>query len=159
MLQSSEASPVSARLRSLGLVVLLGVLTACVGPALTEDAYRDKAVESARAMISALETGRLAAVQASDHRLWPTTIAVILTDAEGDAASIEGQFASIQPPDRGADDARNRLTPLLERAADHLSGLRVWARRGDLERLSELARTLIPVTRALRSFVDANAAP
>jgi hypothetical protein len=148
-----------ATLKAFALVALVAALTGCVGPAPTEHAYRDKAVASAQAMISAVETGRLAAAGGSNHRLWPTTVAVILTDAEGDAASIEGQFASIQPSDRGADVVRNRLTPLLERAADHLSGLRVWARRGDLDRLSELARALIPVASALRSFVDSNDAP
>jgi len=141
------------------LALLSALLGACVGPARTEDAYRGKAVATAEAMVSAVETGRLAATQGSAGKLWAPTLSVIVAEAEADAVSIEGQFASIQPPSVSADRVRGQVTPLLGQAVDRLAELRISARRGDLEQVSALARTLNPLARALRSFIDANNPP
>jgi hypothetical protein len=113
------------------------IATSCVLPARSTSAYRGKAVATATAVISAVETGRFVAQLADRGRL--TSAYASMAEAETDASAAHAAFDSIQPPDSPSDALRARLDALLANAVDTLSTMRIIARRGDLDRLRPFA--------------------
>jgi hypothetical protein len=130
--------------------------TACVAPARSFDAYEGKAVDTADSALSAVETGRLAAVTAGDDDSFATTLSVVLADAESDASGARSIFESIQPPDARSDRLRTQLDAMLDRAVDDLSRLRVTVRRGEISALPRMAQPLAAVSRDLQAFSNAH---
>ena len=142
-----------ARAAACGVIVLLA---GCVAPARSFGAYEGKAGASAEAALSAVRTAALAVDEAADRRLPHAYATVTLEDAERDAASIEGQFASIQPPNDASDRLRAQLTPLLSASARLLALLRIAARRGDEGTLAAHAQELDDLAGRLASFGEAH---
>jgi hypothetical protein len=128
-------------------------LVACVGPARDFATYEAKATESAAAVLSTVQTARLSVLTSSRRGGFAPFISVLLTEAEEDAGSVQATFGSIQPPDARSDALKERLDGLLQRALTSLTKLRVAARRGDPDRLTQLATPLRNVTRDLERFV------
>jgi hypothetical protein len=62
-----------------------------------------------------------------------------------------------QPPDRRADQLRDRLDELLTEATSTLAELRIAARRGRVAELARLARPLAKVAERLDAFAEAHA--
>ena len=136
---------------SLGLACLAG----CVGPARTDRVYEGKAVETAKAVRSAAESARLAAIAATRGNATGQYSSVVLGDAEDDAGAAVGAFDSIQPPSTVSDALHDRLSPLFTSVTDILRELRIEARRTDLSRLARIAAGLDPIVRKLAAFVEA----
>jgi hypothetical protein len=139
------------------IAIVLVAATACVAPARSHGAYEGKAVDTSDTVLSAVETGRLAAVTAGDDDSFATTLAVVISDAEGDASSARSIFESIQPPDPRSDELRARLDAILDRAVDGLSRLRITLRRGEISALPRVARPLAAVSHDLQAFSNAHA--
>ena len=107
-------------------------LTACVGPATTNDAYRGKALHAAHAAVSELESSRLAVDTMLAGRLQHLYTETMLSASEDALSSVQQSFDSIQPPEsRVADDLRASLDQLLSDANDSVRELRIAARRHD----------------------------
>ena len=127
-------------------VFVVFAFTACVphpvGPARTFSKYEGKAATTAKAALSAVNTAKLVADGATRHRLFGPYVGTVIGEAEDDVSGVLGTFSSIQPPNRDADDLRAELTQLLNDAEDHLSTLRIAARRGDISHLAAIARQL-----------------
>jgi hypothetical protein len=143
------------RLRAL-VVSLALALTACietVSPARTFDAYEHKAKDTAESVLSSVETARLVAKAAGDGDTFGPYASVLLGDAEKGAGHAQDVFDSVQPPDAHSDRLRDELGKLLEDASDHLSELRIAARRHELERLPELAAPLRKISKQLNAFI------
>jgi hypothetical protein len=138
------------------IVLVLLAATACVAPARTYDAYEGKAVDTADSALSAVETGRLAAMTAGEDHSFATTLSVVLGDAESDASGARGTFESIQPPDPRSDELRAQLDTILDRAVDGLSRLRITARRGEISALPRVAQPLAAVSHDLQVFSTAH---
>jgi len=140
------------RMRAFLLVFLL---PACVAPARTATDYQHKAVDTAEAALSSVETGSLLARLAPEQAFTPF-VSVGLSDAEAGAASARAVFLSLQPPDARSDRVRAELAPLLDRSDDALSRARIAARRGDLDALTrsgdELSATAASLTRFIARF-------
>jgi hypothetical protein len=130
-------------------------LVACVGPARDFATYEGKARESAAAVLSAVQTARVSVVTSTRNGAFAPYTSILLTEAEEDAGSVQETFDSIQPPDARSDALRQELDELFTRAGSTLSGLRIAARRAQLERLPDLARPLAPIARDLEAFVAA----
>src|SRR6266536_589735 len=130
-----------------GLLLMCIGLVACVAPARSLRAYEGKAGATAKAALSAVETARLAAEQAGAGRALAPFLSVVVSEAEGEASSVQSQFDSIQPPDPLCDRLRSRLDELLTQAASTLGDLRIAVRRGELNKLPELAGRLAEVGR------------
>lgn len=140
--------------RSLPFLILVIVLaTACVGPARTTSAYRDKAVETASTAVGAARTVLLAAQVGDQHRSYAPTVAVTVADAENDAASALAAFTSIQPPDAASDDLRAQLLPDLQRIVDDIGLVRIAARRAS-DQLGDVAAPLEEPAARLDAFTE-----
>ena len=138
----------------LAILLLLG---ACTGPVRSANVYESKAGETAAAVASAVETARLAVDAAHQGKAHGRYLTQVLVEAEEDAGSAQGTFDGIQPPDRRADELRDRLDELLTEATGTLAELRIAARRGELTELPELAAPLTEVAGQLHAFAEAHA--
>ena len=138
----------------LAILLLLG---ACTGPVRSADVYESKAGATAEAVASAVETAGLAVDAAREGKAPGRYLTQVLVEAEEDAGSAEGVFDGIQPPDRQADELRDRLDELLTEATGTLADLRIAARRGELTELSELAAPLPEVAEELDDFAEEHA--
>lgn len=132
------------------LLVLL--LPACVAPARSAADYENKAVDTADAVLSSVQTGSLVVDLVPEH-VFPPFVSVALSDAERAATSARSTFLSIQPPDPGSDAIREQLSVLLGRAEDALSTARIAARRQDVEALRGSAGDLSSAADSLERFV------
>jgi hypothetical protein len=138
-----------------GVVIAMSavcVLAACTGPARTRADYRLKARHSAQEAQSAVATSEMAARLVKDRGAFSAYIAVVLSNAEGDASSVEATFGSIQPPDRTSDRLRSELSPVLNDVVDTIAGLRIAARRHEWSSLLDRSRKLAELGRSLRRF-------
>jgi hypothetical protein len=140
---------------ALAAVVLTGCVSHPVGPARTFGKYEGKARTSAEAALSAVETARLAAEAAGRDHVFGPYLGQILGEQEESASGTQETFDSIQPPDRRADELRQRLDDLLAAAVSHLGELRIAARRGEPRTVARLAGSLAEDADRLSSFADA----
>ena len=144
-------------LRRLAAFAVALSTTACVqlvGPARTAEDYELKAANTAEAVLSALGTARITVDASDEDRLFGTTTAVLLAEAESGAEGAASTFAGIQPPDEISDELRVELNDLLEPAIDVLADLRIAARRDDAGALPELAEPLDGVIADLEAFAE-----
>lgn len=132
--------------------LLLFLLPACVAPARSATDYEHKAVDTAEAVLSSVETGSLLARLAPEQAFMPF-VSVGLSDAEAGAASTRAVFLSLQPPDARSDGVREELSHLLDRSDDALSRARIAARRGDLGALTRSADELSATATSLERFI------
>jgi hypothetical protein len=137
-------------------LIAVVLLSSCVGPVRSFDAYEGKAADTAESVASAVETARLAVEAADDDEAFAPYLSVILAEAERDARASAVIFAGIQPPDDRSADLRSHLLGLIGGAETTLSELRIAARWGDLERLADLARPLGPVGEELAALSEAH---
>jgi hypothetical protein len=138
-------------------VLALSLAGACVAPARSIDAYRGKGEASAATSLTAVETGKLTVTVAGRGGLFSPQVSVLLAEAEQTAESAASTFASIQPPDPSLDPYRSRLLVTLGKATEALGTLRIAARRGDLDTLSELAGPLAGIADELERFAGSEA--
>jgi ABC-type transporter Mla subunit MlaD len=126
----------------------------CVGPARTEGDFARKASTSAKSVRSAVETARVGADLAKRGKGFSTYLSVLLSEAEEDASKVQSAFDSIDPPNRVADRQRAELDDLMQQTASVLADLRIAARRGQLERLPDIAQPLPDLSDRLQRFDD-----
>jgi hypothetical protein len=136
--------------------VALGLLLvgACTGPVRSTSVYESKAGQTAETVSSAVQTALLAVEAAEGGKARYLT--QTLVEAEEDANAAQGTFDAIQPPDRRADELRDRLDELLGEATGTLAELRIAARRGRLADLPALAEPLPEVAEELDAFAEAH---
>jgi hypothetical protein len=125
-----------------------------VGPARTFSAFEGKATTTAESALSRVETARLAADAAGDGNAFGSYVSVLISDQEDALSGLQGTFGSIQPPDARSDALRTQLNGLLGEALDHVSRVRIAARRGELDRLPALATPLRNDALMLQRFVE-----
>jgi hypothetical protein len=125
-------------------------------PARTFDDYSLKAKDTAESVLSSVETARLAARAGSEGNAFGPYVSVVLSEADQGIGHAQGVFESIQPPDSHADAVRRRLSRLVSRASDHVSRLRISARRGELDTLERRAKPLRRVAQQLNAFIEAH---
>ena len=135
-------------------LLLAGCVPHPVGPARTYAKYEGKAVTTAESAVSAVQTARLVVETAAKGNATATFTAMLLSEQEESLSGLQGTFGSIQPPDERADDLRDELGELLGDAADHVSTLRIIARRGQLDDLAEEAKPLDEDLRGLHAFAE-----
>lgn len=140
--------------RALAVLVAGLVLSGCVSPSRTDRDYELKAGSSAKAVASAVATALLGVEAATDGRATGPYLSVLLGNAEEDAASVQSQFDSVQPPTHRADEIRDQLDEQLQAATDGLADLRIAVRRGITKELGEVAAPLRPVLVALRAMSE-----
>ncbi len=131
-------------------------LAACVGPARSFTAYEGKAGATAETALSAVQTARLTAENATRGRAFGPYVSVVLSESEEQASSAQGLFDSIQPPDAPSDDLRTELDAILDHAIEVLADLRITARRHRLDLLRAIARPLKDVAADLVAFTEAH---
>ena len=136
------------------LLLLTLLLTGCVSPSRTDTDYELKAGNSAKAVASSVATAVLAARAAAGHQGGGPYLSVVLVNAEKDALSVQGTFDSVQPPSTTADRLKAQVDDLLTAATDALTEMRTVVRRGELDRLPQLADQLRPTLEHLRAFAD-----
>jgi hypothetical protein len=144
-------------MRRLGVtLLLLVVISACTGPVRSFGVYESKGAKTAQAMVSAVETARLAVAAAAHDRAYGRYLGQVLAEAEEDATSVQGTFDSIQPPDGRADRLRSQLDDLMTPTLSSLADLRIAARRGDFVDLPQLAAPLAGLSKRLDDFAQAH---
>lgn len=143
-----------ARVSAWAAAVLLVLAPACVGPSRSDRDYRRKAAESAQAMVSTVETARLAAEVAADGRGAPPYIAVVMRESETAAQSIVTSFSVVQPPSESARRLRREVLTVLEQASSSIGELRIAAYRAELETMPEVSKPLDDLVGKLRRVMD-----
>ena len=138
--------------RSSAIVLLFLCSVACSLPATTFEAYRAKAADAAREVVSQARTAILASHLRGQDRLLSDAVAVQLRDAEKAAATAVAKFASVQPPDAPADHLRARILPLLDRASDAIARMRFEATRDDTAALLRSRSSLMDPADALERW-------
>lgn len=139
------------------LLVLLLVLAGtagCVSPSRTDRDFELKAGNSAKAVSSSVATALLGVRAAQKGRATGPYLSVLLASAEKDVSSVQAQFDSVQPPSERADAVRATLDEQLQAASDALAQLRITVRRGELDRLADVARPLGPVLERLTALAE-----
>jgi len=142
------------RRRGSAIVLLLLCSVACSLPATTFDAYRAKAADAAREVVSQARTAILVSRLEGGDRLLSSAVTVQLRDAEKTAATAVAAFASVRPPDARADHLRARLLPLLDRASDAITRMRFEATRDDTAALLRSRSSLVEPADALERWAD-----
>ena len=129
---------------------------ACVpnltSPARTTGAYTEKAVSSAAAARSAVETVRVALGAADGGDAFLTTLEVTVSDAERSLGDVTSVFSSVLPPNRASDLLRAELVGLLDDATDVVAQSRIALRRHHVRALPALIDELRGVARDLAEF-------
>jgi hypothetical protein len=134
------------------LTLLLLLSPACVAPARSTEDFEHKAVDTAEAVLSSVQTGLLVTHVARERAFGPY-VSVALSDAEAGAASATATFLSLQPPEAESDEVRAELSALLDQSDDALSRARIAARRGDLDALLRSAGPLSTTAASLERFI------
>ncbi|MFN2593937.1 MAG: hypothetical protein ABR579_03495 [Actinomycetota bacterium] len=140
-------------------VVLLGLALAaasCQAPARTYPPFEADAVATAQQAQSAVETALLAAETAAKGNAFGNYLSPTLGDAEDTAGAVQGSFDLEQPPNRAADQLRDQLDQLLSQATSTLMDLRISVRRGQIDRLADIAQPLKKVSSDLDDFIKAH---
>jgi PBP1b-binding outer membrane lipoprotein LpoB len=132
------------------------LLTGCVAPARTFRPYEADAVATAQEAQSAVQTALLASEVSVDEKAYGNYLSALLGDTEDTAAAVQSSFDSEQPPSHAADQLRNKLDGMLQKASAVLIALRIHARRGQLDRLNDIATPLQKVSKDLDDFVTAH---
>jgi len=132
--------------------LLLLLLPACVAPARSTTDYESKAVDTAEAVLSSVQTGSLV-VRLGPEQLFPPFISVSLSDAERSASSARSTFLSIQPPGPASDEVRVQLAGLLDRSEAALANARIAARRQDFDALRRSGDELSSAADDLERFI------
>jgi ABC-type transporter Mla subunit MlaD len=135
------------------LTVALVALTGCVGPSRTDGDYHRKASNSAEAMRSAVESGRLVADLALKDRAFGNYLNVAAGEAEQAADGVVQAFDSVQPPSTRADAVREQFDALFQTATGALGDLRIAIRRHRLEDVKKAAADLAAVSAKLEPLV------
>ena len=147
-------------IRGVVLVVGATLVSSCVtptSPARTQEAYEEKAANTAEATLSATETGRYVAEGVADGDFFATTAARMASESEDAATGAQASFDRLQPPNGGqALQLRDALDELLTRAVDELTSLRIEARQGRIEDPAAHARRLTRISHDLRTFAEAH---
>ncbi|MEA3075483.1 MAG: hypothetical protein QOF60_391 [Actinomycetota bacterium] len=142
------------------LAVVFLATGACAVPVPTARSaadYGKKAGHTAEDVHSAIETTVVALDNATHGRTLPTTLNVVVSDAEDDARGAMSTFQRIAPRGQGAGAIHDRLVPLLNDAADAITRARQLARRGQTSAgdVEPVTRRLAEIARALDDFANA----
>ena len=133
------------------------LVSGCVGPATTEDAYRGKALHAAHDAVSQLQTARLTVQTMLAGRLQHLYTETVLSDTEDSLSSVQQSFDSIQPPNTEvADKLRSDLDDLLSAGNDSLGDLRIAARRHDDATLRSVTHDVDSTIAKLDKYLDEN---
>jgi hypothetical protein len=130
----------------------IAACASCAGPSRTDRDYELKAANTAEAVASAVNTARFGVDAAARGRAPANFLSVLLGEAEEDALGAQDSFDSRQPPSARSDRLRTALDGVLVEATDVLSQLRIAVRRGQLDRLADLAAPLPGLARQLETF-------
>ncbi|MDQ3877562.1 MAG: hypothetical protein M3290_04330 [Actinomycetota bacterium] len=147
------------RHRLTGLALLVGAATAlqaCQAPARTYPPFEADAVATAEQAQSAVETTLLAAQTAAKGNAFGNYLSPTFRDAEDTATAVQGSFDLEQPPNRAADQLREALDKLLSQASSVIMDVRIHARRGQLDRLANVAQPLVNISSDLDDFIKAH---
>jgi hypothetical protein len=143
---------------ALGLagVVCAGCVRHPIGAARDEATFQDKAVKTAESALSAVATVSMAAHAAAGGQAWGRYVSRLVSEQEDALDKSSGSFRSIQPPTAESDRLRTELLDLLDDATDHVTAVRVSARRDRLGDLDQVAAPLDADRDALKHFVESN---
>jgi hypothetical protein len=103
-----------------------------VAPATSVGDYRNKAANSAEAMVGFIASASRAAQLDLQHRSGFALTDDVVTDAEGDAGSVVNAFDSRQPPNEASSRLKDEIDDPLDAASSGLTDLRIAVRRGDV---------------------------
>lgn len=131
-----------------GLVAVLA-LTACAGPSRTTDDYGEKVEGTAKAVASAAQTALVGVGTVQHGNAYQPYLAILLRDAEDEAASAQATLDSVQPPSRAADAMHDEVAEVVTGVVEVLRALRIEVRRGHLSRLAEIAEPLTQLAERL----------
>ena len=141
-------------MRAAGGALVLVLLSGCAGPSRTDGDYRAKAANTAEAVVSAVNTARLALDALREDRVPAAYLTRLVAEAEEDALAAQQAFDSVQPPSEAADSVHDHLDELVNDALDALRTLRVGARRGDTATLLAETAPLADVAQRLEDFEE-----
>jgi hypothetical protein len=146
-----------AYVRRSTVVWLLGgylALSACAPTARTAGPYKAKAVKTAEAVASAVNSDLILIEAAKQKHTTAAYVSVATSQAEDSGSQAAATFRSIQPPDRRSDVLRSQLGDLLDEAEKSLGDTRIVGRRGDRDALVSSKNDLEQVATKLRDFAD-----
>ena len=131
------------------------LLSGCfLSPAVNSGDYRNKAGNSARAMVSVVQSATYAVTLDLEGKSTGALTNNLVSDAEMDAGSIITAFDSRQPPNRESIKLMQSLDDPLQEASTELTALRIAVREGDRSGMSHAVRALQKPLRAFSRLED-----
>jgi hypothetical protein len=126
-----------------------------VGSARSESSYVRKARTTAERARSDVATVVVAANAAGEGKGLSPFVGLVVSDAEESVDGVSGTFRSIQPPDAASAALGEQLGGILDTALEHLTAVRIEARRGTLVGLEDVAAPLQDDLAQLDRFIEA----
>jgi len=144
--------------RPLLVIVLTISLAGCVRhpglPAAGTSGYQAKASLTAEGVISGLATTRLGLDTEARGHTTGNYLAALVSDQEDGVAGVISSFEAVSPPTGAARKLRDRLTPVLSDAQDHISDARIALGAGHSAAALALRRNLSSDAKRLNRFVS-----
>jgi hypothetical protein len=134
------------------VLLLLAVLTSCVGASRTGTDYEEKVANAAEAARSSVETARLVVTAVKAGKSPATYTRRTLSDVESAVGTVSTQLGSVQPPTEESVRLRSRITSLLTECHSALGDLRIAARDGSTTELVSLGERLPALSARLSRF-------
>jgi hypothetical protein len=147
---------VSARI--LGLLVALGLLTACVPPSPGPESWRHDARQTVSDVASELATSQLVLEQEAAGRLFTRYAVVMVVEAEKQAGDAATKFESEQPP-KVEQRRYDTVTKVLDQATSLITDARIAVADGEEAAYDRLVRQLDRAGRRLDQLEKALAHP
>jgi len=138
------------------VTVLPGCVRHMITPAYSSEAYTRKAVATAEAALSSVNTVLLLSETGVDGKLFSAFANVSVSEQEDALDDTQSGFRSIQPPNAQADELREELDSVLTSALEITARVRIAMRRGDFEEANDRAQALRPIADALTAFVSSS---
>jgi hypothetical protein len=124
-------------------VVASLLLSGCfLTPAVNQGDYRNKAGNSAEAMVSIVNSAMLAVELELQGRSTATVTNDLVSSSEMDASSVITAFDSRQPPDAGSVNLMKRVDGPLQTASSDLTALRIAVREDNAAEIRSDVRAL-----------------
>jgi HPt (histidine-containing phosphotransfer) domain-containing protein len=124
------------------IAAVMVLASACAESSDNYGDFQAKARQTAKELVSALQTADLAAGALLAHRLTGAAADVVVSQAEQDATSAQNTFDSRQPPDSRSVALKNHVDDPLQQATSGLTQLRIAVRRGDPAAIKQAAHAL-----------------
>ena len=135
-------------------VVLAFVSASCVAPAFDSGAYEENAIHALDSGTAETRTAAVALEAALQGRVSQAYLDTVVSASEQALGPVQDSFGAVDAPSTADDGLRDRVTTLLQDAADGLTDARIAVRRHDRSGMKDALTALRKTADALETQSD-----